>query len=146
MSTIALFLLALVVSAIATFTDIKERKIPNNLIYAGIAAAIVLRIIYPPLHWGIYFVGFLPAVAMYLVTLFKGHFGMGDIKLALFLGIIFGGGAPFALVAITFVLMIFWKLIQMFVPVGRESVPMAPFFFLSTMILMFINGSMRLVM
>jgi Flp pilus assembly protein protease CpaA len=134
-----LYFLTISILSIATFTDLKERRIPNWLTYGGIVIAVVLIFINQPVMW-YHLIGLIPAIAMFILKLWKNEFGGGDIKLALFLGLALGGIAPTFIFGFCFVLILIYKIVQMFVAIGSEAIPMAPFFLLATIIVFLIDA------
>lgn len=138
---ITILLLIILVLVIATYTDLVGRKIPNWLTFPAMAIAIVLYFINPTTVLWFYLLGLVPALAMYIIRITKGDFGFGDIKLAIFIGLALGGVAPLFVLGVSLVLMVVYKLVQAFVPVGREGIPMAPFFLGSVVIVYLLDYS-----
>jgi len=81
---------ALVLVAVAV-TDIHERRIPNRIMFPALAGALALALIQPE-RWSLLLGGALAAGMLLLPVLFYGleKAGGGDVKLALFLGLVLG--------------------------------------------------------
>ena len=75
-----------------TFIDFDHRIIPDKIVLPGAAAGLVASVILAPDRWWHYVVagvgaaGFLFALGM----LWPGGMGFGDVKLALFMGVVLG--------------------------------------------------------
>jgi leader peptidase (prepilin peptidase) / N-methyltransferase len=93
---IAVFYAALIA---VTFIDFDRRIIPDKIVLPGAAAGIVTSALLAPERWWQYVVagvgaaGFLFALGM----LWPGGMGFGDVKLALFMGVVLGAGVIVAL-------------------------------------------------
>jgi len=90
----AVFAAALVV---ITATDIERRIIPNRVVLPAAAVVVVLRLVdHPSIEWplaGLAAAAFLLAAAL----AYPGGMGMGDVKLALLMGVALGRTVPVAL-------------------------------------------------
>jgi leader peptidase (prepilin peptidase)/N-methyltransferase len=84
-----------------TFIDFDLRIIPDKIVLPGAAVGIVASVLLAPDRWWHYVVaglgaaGFLFALGM----LWPGGMGFGDVKLALFMGVVLGAGVIVALFA-----------------------------------------------
>lgn len=93
---IAVFFAALIA---VTFIDFDRRIIPDKIVLPGAAAGIVTSVLLAPDRWWQYVAagaaaaGFLFALGM----LWPGGMGFGDVKLALFMGVVLGSGVIVAL-------------------------------------------------
>lgn len=126
--------LTVIVLCIAAYTDLKDRIIPNWLVLPGIVLLFCLNFVVNDnaLKWT-FFVGIIPAAAMFLTSLFRKDFGGGDVKLALLIGLALGGIAPIMILIGTFIAMVLFKVLQLFVRIGSERLPMAPFYLVATL-------------
>jgi leader peptidase (prepilin peptidase)/N-methyltransferase len=92
----AVFCAALVV---VTATDLERRIVPNKVVLPAAAVVLVLRLVDDPsLEWpiaGLGACGFLLAAAL----AYPGGMGMGDVKLALLMGVALGWTVPIGLMA-----------------------------------------------
>jgi Flp pilus assembly protein protease CpaA len=125
----------------AAYTDLSKRSIPNWLTFGGMAIAIALTFIHPSYVMWFYLVGLLPALSMLLINLKQEQFGMGDVKLMVFVGLAIGGLAPIFILAVCFVLMFIYSVIRLFVVVKRPGIPMAPFILAATAVVLLLNIS-----
>jgi len=82
---------------VITATDIERRIIPNRVVLPAAAVVVVLRLVdHPSIEWplaGLAAAAFLLAAAL----AYPGGMGMGDVKLALLMGIALGRTVPVAL-------------------------------------------------
>jgi leader peptidase (prepilin peptidase)/N-methyltransferase len=94
-AAVAAFLCAALVAVSAT--DVERRIIPNRIVLP--AAAVVLAantLLHPSVEWAA--AGFGAALFLFLAALaYPGGMGMGDVKLALLLGVALGRTVPVAL-------------------------------------------------
>jgi len=90
--------LLLMVLIICTITDLKKRKIYNNVLFPGILAAIAIHTVLDGWH-GIAaaLLGLLAGLAILLIPYLLGGIGAGDVKLLAFVGA--AEGARFVLQA-----------------------------------------------
>jgi leader peptidase (prepilin peptidase)/N-methyltransferase len=90
----AVFVAALVV---VTATDIERRIVPNRVVLPATVLVLVLRLIdHPSIEWPLAGLG----AAAFLLTAalaYPGGMGMGDVKLALLMGVALGRSVPVAL-------------------------------------------------
>ena len=94
-AAVAAFLCAALVAVSAT--DVERQVIPNRIVLP--AAAVVLAantLLHPSVEWAA--AGFGAALFLFLAALaYPGGMGMGDVKLALLLGVALGRAVPVAL-------------------------------------------------
>ncbi len=85
------YLLYVVVLAAVSYKDLRERRIPNRVIYPAIAVALGAMFRFP--GWQTALAGGLAAGILLLVPVFifgPERAGLGDVKLAFFIGLILG--------------------------------------------------------
>jgi len=86
------FYLAYVVALIAVaYSDLRERRIPNRIIYPAILVALGAMFRFP--GWGSALLGGAVAGLVFIIPVFiygPERAGIGDVKLAFFIGLIFG--------------------------------------------------------
>lgn len=86
------FYVAYIVVLIAVaYSDFRERRIPNRIIYPAILAALGAMFRFP--GWGSALLGGAVAALVFIVPVFiygPERAGIGDVKLAFFIGLIFG--------------------------------------------------------
>jgi leader peptidase (prepilin peptidase)/N-methyltransferase len=90
----AIFVAALVV---VTATDIERRVVPNRVVLPAAALVLVVRMIdHPSIEWPL--AGLAAASFLFIAALaYPGGMGMGDVKLALLMGVALGRTVPVAL-------------------------------------------------
>lgn len=95
-------ILAVPVLAYVSFTDIREFRIPNKVMFPALAVALVVALARPE-RWWLLLGGLFVAVALLLPSIMAGkrQIGGGDVKLGLFIGLILGwpGGLWTAIVS-----------------------------------------------
>jgi Flp pilus assembly protein protease CpaA len=82
---------ATVVLVSVSVTDIRERRIPNRIMFPAIAAALLIALVQPT-RWSL-LAGGLVAMGLLLLPVFLYGLekaGGGDVKLGLFIGLILG--------------------------------------------------------
>ena len=92
-------ILAVPILLYVSFVDIRERRIPNRIMFPSLAVALTIAMIRPE-RWSLLLGGIIMCTIILLPTLAtrKRSIGGGDVKLALFLGLVLG--MPMALWAI----------------------------------------------
>ena len=92
----SVFYLAYLVALIAVaYSDLRERRIPNSIIYPAILVALGTIFRFP--GWGSALLGGAVAALVFTVPVFiygPERAGIGDVKLAFFIGLIFGFAMP----------------------------------------------------
>jgi leader peptidase (prepilin peptidase)/N-methyltransferase len=92
----SVFYVAYIVVLIAVaYSDFRERRIPNCIIYPAILVALGAMFRFP--GWGSALLGGAVAALVFIVPVFiygPERAGMGDVKLAFFIGLIFGFDWP----------------------------------------------------
>jgi leader peptidase (prepilin peptidase) / N-methyltransferase len=90
--------LLFVLAALAA-VDLRARVLPNRLVGPAIAATAAWQLAFSPSHWSEWLLAGLGAGAFLLLPglLRPGAVGMGDVKLAVLLGLALGGGVIAAL-------------------------------------------------
>ncbi len=87
-----MFYLAYLVALMAVaYSDLRERRIPNRIIYPAILVALGAMFRFP--GWGRALLGGAVAALVFIVPVFiygPDRAGIGDVKLAFFIGLIFG--------------------------------------------------------
>jgi leader peptidase (prepilin peptidase)/N-methyltransferase len=102
--TLTAYLLALAVLAYVSITDIRERRIPNRVMFPALAVALILALLRTDRWWLL--LGGLLAGALMLVPVFLyglENAGGGDVKLAAFLGLVLGWPTVIYALALAFV-------------------------------------------
>jgi prepilin signal peptidase PulO-like enzyme (type II secretory pathway) len=85
------YLTYLVVLTAVAYSDFRERRIPNCIIYPAIFVALGAMFHFP--GWGRALLGGVAAALVFIVPVFiygPERAGIGDVKLAFFIGLIFG--------------------------------------------------------
>jgi prepilin signal peptidase PulO-like enzyme (type II secretory pathway) len=85
------YLAYLVVLIAVAYSDLRERRIPNRIIYPAILIALGAMFRFP--GWSSALLGGVVAALVFIVPVFiygPERAGMGDVKLAFFIGLIFG--------------------------------------------------------
>jgi leader peptidase (prepilin peptidase)/N-methyltransferase len=112
-------------------TDIERRIVPNVVVLPATFLVLVSRIAFFPSHWYAYVLGALGAGAAFMLPnlLSRSAIGMGDVKLAIFLGAGLGAGVIGAVMVAW--LSVFPFAVAMLVRGGlaarKASLPFAPF-------------------
>jgi leader peptidase (prepilin peptidase) / N-methyltransferase len=136
----AAFILCVV--ALLAVVDLEERRIPNRIVLPATAAALGVQIALEPrqaprliafaLGAGLFF--YLP------LLVFRGGMGMGDVKLAIFLGAALGGAVVTALAVAVFAA--FFAAVALLIKNGAEArksaIPFGPFLALGAAIAIFL--------
>lgn len=104
-----LLCVAFAIVAIATYTDIRSREVPDWLNFAGIAAGFGIRLIWAlqtndwaQLGWGA--MGFALFFAVGVLMYYTGQWGGGDSKLLMALGVLFGFDFTLFSIALAFLI------------------------------------------
>jgi len=137
----ALFAVALVV---VTATDIERRVVPNRVVLPAAGAVLVLRLLdHPSVEWplaGVAAGGFLLVAAL----AYPGGMGMGDVKLALLMGVALGRLVPVALLLGMMAAIV--PSIVLFIRHGsaarKMAIPFAPFLAIGSLVALFAGGSL----
>jgi leader peptidase (prepilin peptidase)/N-methyltransferase len=105
--TIAVLLAAIPVLVYVSITDIRERRIPNKAMFPALAVTLLITLIRPE-RWSLLLGGVIMC-GVILLPLFLGFgtatrkaVGGGDVKLALFVGLLLGAPAVFSALMVTF--------------------------------------------
>lgn len=117
-----------------SYTDIKERIIPNRITHPLIIALLFLRL-YDP----VYFLGLVPA-CLFLICFFvrPNSIGAGDIKFLTIIGLCIGiQGTMFVMLVTCAAVLVFISLRKMCRLKKLEMIPLAPF--LSFGVLVWLN-------
>ena len=134
----AVFVASLVV---VTATDIERRIVPNRVVLPATVLVLVLRLVdQPSLEWPL--AGL--AAAAFLLTAalaYPGGMGMGDVKLALLMGVALGRTVPVALLLGMVAALV--PSLVLFARHGRAArkmkIPFAPFLALGAVIALFVG-------
>lgn len=114
--------------AVAVF-DIRERRVPNRITYPSILLALITMFITP--GWASALVGGVAGGMFMLVPViaFGRQGGMGDVKLALLIGLVIGWPAMLSAVMVAFIVAALFSLVGILTGrLGRRStIPFAPF-------------------
>jgi len=80
-----------VLLAVIAAHDARTRRIPNALVYPGMAAAVVLAFLHPGAPWWTFLLsGLVAGLAVGSIAAFTGGMGFGDAKLAALIGLLLG--------------------------------------------------------
>lgn len=123
-------LAALAVLASVTVTDLRRMIIPNRVVLPAAAAALVFNVALGPGLWWEYPVAGLAAFAFLLLpaVIRPGAMGMGDVKLALFMGFLLGRYVAVALfIALIASAFIGLALIATKIRGRKDRIPFGPF-------------------
>lgn len=131
-----------VVLVIISIVDVRSRIVPNRLVLPAAAIVLAARtLIHPSLVWIAAGAG---AAALLLVAAIvrPGGMGMGDVKLALLLGVAVGRSVPLALViALSAATVPSIAILLRHGSRGRTmAIPFAPFLALGGLVALFVGG------
>ena len=87
----AFYLTYVVALTAVAYNDLRERRIPNHIIYPAILMALGAMFHFP--GWGSALIGGAAAALVFIIPVFiygPERAGIGDVKLAFFIGLIFG--------------------------------------------------------
>lgn len=122
---------AISVFACLTAADFAYYKIPNKILFPGIAILAVARAFAHPLGLSTYLFGAIAGyVLLYLIALFsRGGMGYGDVKLFLFVGLFVGfSGMILTLVLASFIGTVYGVVLRLLKKLGRrERIAFGPF-------------------
>lgn len=131
------------VLVVITRTDLEHRLIPDTIVLPGAVLMVVLRTIDDPsLEWILCALG--AGLALFVVVfIHPSGIGMGDVKLALFLGA--GLGVPVIVAFFVGFFAAFVPALVLFVTRGRSArklgIPLGPFLALGAVIALFAGGA-----
>ena len=119
------------VLAVLSAIDVEERRIPNRIVLPAAAVMLGLQIALEPgraLEWTAAALG-AGALLLVLARLHPAGLGLGDVKLALFLGAALGGGVLAALALGSLLAGVFGVglVIRHGLAARKATVPLAPF-------------------
>jgi|YNPMSStandDraft_1061717.scaffolds.fasta_scaffold11236_3 Flp pilus assembly protein protease CpaA len=102
--TLTLMLAAAVVLVYVSITDIRERRIPNRVMFPALLTALLVALARPE-RWSLILGGLAAGALLVLPTLIYGleKAGGGDVKLGLFIGLVLGWPAIIPALALAFV-------------------------------------------
>lgn len=88
---IVAMVLAIPVLVYVSFTDIREQRIPNNVMFPALAVALTIALMRPE-RWWLLLSGIFSLAFLLLPSILTGkrQIGGGDLKLGLFLGLVLG--------------------------------------------------------
>lgn len=137
------YAILLILLLAACIVDLKSGKIPDKVVLAGILTGIVFSAINGPKDVAFKLIsGIIAALLLLLISwLSKGGVGMGDVKLAAFLGVYLGLGMTISVLSVSVILSgIAAAVILLSKKAGKNgTIPFAPFILLGTVILMFLG-------
>ena len=142
----AFYLLLLYVLLVVAMIDFERRIIPNKILLTGFILAVGLNLTFSVVDWRQAALGFvISGGVLYLLALVatflfkKESMGMGDVKLAAFIGFFLGWKLTLAgLYFGFFFALIYYVILNLFKKQPTDKyVPMAPFFSLGIVILLF---------
>ena len=136
---------ALLCAALVTVsaTDLDRRIIPNRIVVPSAAAVLVANtVLHPSFEW----IGAGVAVAAFLLAAalaYPGGMGMGDVKLALLLGVALGRTAPVAMLIamVAALLPAVALLVQHGTAARKMAIPFGPFLALGGVVALFAGHS-----
>ncbi|MDM5277132.1 prepilin peptidase [Paenibacillus silvae] len=138
MSILLLWGPLLILLGIATYTDLKWRIIPDELIWVGSIYYLLLRLFYSDHPYVYYLFGFLVgAGVLYTFTVIvPGAFGGGDIKLLAVVGAAIGWQESIIFLMILLGTAGLFAIGKILISGNRNTqVPLAPFFLISYILL-----------
>jgi leader peptidase (prepilin peptidase)/N-methyltransferase len=136
----SLYIVVFTVLLAAAVIDIREHRIPDRLIIAGIAAGVAARLVNPGSRLQDGIIGGVSAFAVLLVIHLatRGGLGLGDVKLMGCIGFCLGFEQAFSILLIGVILIGLYGLVLVFI--DRENrkreLPFAPFLLAGTLIAM----------
>jgi leader peptidase (prepilin peptidase) / N-methyltransferase len=126
---VAAFFLATL--AVLVVKDLEERRLPNRIVLPATAIVLAAQAaIDPGRVTGLFLAGLGAAALLFLPSLARpGSLGMGDVKLALLMGVALGGDVVDALVvaALVAAAAAIWLLVRDGAAARRAYLPFAPF-------------------
>ncbi len=144
-----ILLYALIVTA---FVDYAEQIIPNKVLLTVLIAGLLLNVSFRVFPWKEAFLGLLVSGVVFLVVALVGtrvfkkeSMGMGDVKLAAVLGFFLGWQMALLSLYIGFVLALLFFISLKFIDKQPKNnyIPMAPFFSIGVVILIFWGQSLN---
>lgn len=111
-----------------SFTDLRSKRIPNKIIFPAIVLAFI-AMFYTP-GWRTALIGAVVGAGFMLlpVVAFGKHGGMGDVKLAFFMGLILGfPGIVFALIVAHVSTVVLWLGVVLKRLNRKSIIPFGPF-------------------
>jgi leader peptidase (prepilin peptidase) / N-methyltransferase len=134
--------MCVVLTAVAVF-DIEHRVIPNRIVVPAIAMVLVARVAFFPDHaWVWPLAGLGAGLILYLPGLVhRGAIGMGDVKLAILLGVALGSAVTTALLIASLSLapVAAWMLITRGASARQETLPFGPFLAVGGILAIFLS-------
>ena len=130
-----------VLATVAAF-DLEHQVIPNRIVFPAIGVALVARIAFFPDHaWVWPLAGLGAGLILFLPGLIrKGSIGMGDVKLAILLGVALGGAVITALLiaSVSLAPVALWILITRGASARQDAIPFGPFLALGGILAIFL--------
>ena len=123
-----------------SYYDLKERRVPNNIVFPAMGLGFIAMFFFPP-GWGSGLLGALIGGGIMLlpVVAFGKKGGMGDVKLAMFMGLIIGSSDIFTALLVAHVAAAFLFIGMLFKWLQRDSlIPFAPFLSFGALWVMFV--------
>ena len=141
----AFFVVVLVALALI---DLEERRIPNVIVLPAVAIILAAQIVHDPDRLLEVVLAGLVAAAFFLLPMvfYRGGIGMGDVKLALLLGVALGWDVGLALVVGTLsAAVVSVYIIATRGAAGRKvAIPFGPFLALGGVVALFAGDSLRI--
>ncbi|MCE3203459.1 prepilin peptidase [Paenibacillus sonchi] len=132
----------------ATYTDMRERVIPNRLVLVGLGYMLLARLFIADQFYGYYVLGVVVASGlMYLIALFiPGSIGGGDIKLLAVVGAAIGWRESLIFLWLLLAVAGVFAVVGMLIWRNRKlRIPMAPFFLMASIMLWRIDEIQQLL-
>jgi leader peptidase (prepilin peptidase) / N-methyltransferase len=127
------------VLVVVTRTDFEHRLIPDRIVLPGAVLVLVLRTIDDPSVEWVLSALVAGVVLFFFVFVYPSGIGMGDVKLAVFLGA--GLGVPVAVALFLGFFAAFFPALAIFVSRGRaarrQAIPLGPFLALGAVVALF---------
>lgn len=134
---ITLDLIYIAILLAVSYFDIRERRVPNKIVGPAIGIALLAMFITSEWRSGLAGAGFGAAFMLIPVLTLGKKGGMGDVKLAFFMGLILGFPAIIAALIISHLSSLILWVGVLFKRLNRKSqVPFAPFLALGTIVLL----------
>lgn len=130
-------IIAIVSCLIASYTDIRTRKISNQVVVFNVVAGLVLAAYYGYLKSSLIFglAIFVVSLILYLIKFFGG---LGDVKFLTSLAVLIPGGYIAYIMGFMLILVGINNGVMLVMKKGDESRPLIPFVFLSLLIVKFV--------
>lgn len=122
-----------------SFFDLKERRVPNNIMFPAIVLGFIAMFYRPGWQSGLLGAALGAGIMLLPVLTFGKKGGMGDVKLAFFMGLILGYPGILVALIIAHVSTIFlWVGILLKKLTRKSLIPFAPFLSFGALVILFL--------